>query len=372
MQPTDRTIPRPLLILAALSLLTITAAAAFLVVAIAARTLLPQPTAAALAPTESETPRPTSTQIPLVAAPATETATATATATPTDTPTPTHTPTATATPTETPIPTATPTSPPQAAAAPPQGSTAERCTSVVGDSVAQGDAVFEVPGTGFVSVRFAPVGAYLAAQFRARGDTGMRVFNRTEAATAISAPNHPSYFNTAAFAQLLADNCAYTVIVPFINDLSGGEAGSYAAALGNLASQVAGRNPNGRILVANFYPGAPAPFALNFAGGFSNDRVAAFNAAIAAACGGGALALPQVRCVDISGALGSMGTAHLIGNMSQSEVEVQLVVPPSPDQGGMLNAFWSSNPSGVLIGDGVHLSSSGKGTLAAILVRQMP
>ena len=368
MQPTERTIPRPLLILSALSLLLIAATVALIAISAAARLLTAEPTAVAAAPTETVTPRPTSTDVPLAPPPATATDTATATATATDTATPTATATATETPTETPLPTATATRPPQAA--PPQGSSAERCTSVVGDSVAQGDAVFEVSGIGFVSLRFAPLGAYLAAQFRNRGDAGMRVFNRTAAATAISAPNHPSYFNTGAFAQLLADNCAYTVLVPFINDLTGGDASSYAAALGNLAGQLASRNPNGKILVVNFYFGAPAPFALNFAGGFSNDRVAAFNAAIAAACSGGSLALPQVRCIDISGAL--TGTAHLIGNMTQAEVEASLVVPPPPEHGGMLNAFWSSNPSGVLIGDGVHLSSSGKSALAAILVRQMP
>lgn len=370
MESTERAIPRPLLILSALSVLFIVGAAALVLVSLAVRLFLLEPTALALAPTESHTPRPTRTNIPLVAPPATATATPTATATATDTVTPTATATPTETPTETPLPTATSTRPPQSPA-PPQGSTAERCTSVVGDSVAQGDAVFEVSGIGFVSLRFASVGAYLAAQFRARGDTGMRVFNRTAAATAISAPNHPSYFSTGAFAQLLADNCAYTVIVPFINDLTGGEAGSYAAALGNLAGQVAQRNPNGRILVVNFYYGAPAPFALNFAGGFSNDRVAAFNAAIAAACSSGGLALPQVRCVDISGALG-MGTAHLVGNMTRAEVEAALVLPPSAEHGGMLNAFWSGNPNGVLIGDGVHLSSRGKSALAAILARQMP
>ncbi|MCS6871043.1 MAG: hypothetical protein NZ571_06255 [Anaerolineae bacterium] len=365
MQPTDRAIPRPLLILSALSILFIAAAAALAVVSLAARLFLPEPTAVALAPTRTNTSRPTSTNIPLMAPPATETSTPTATATATDTATPTATATPTETVTPTPLPTATSTRPPQAAAP------RERCTSVVGDSVAQGDAVFEVSGIGFVTLRFASVGAYLAAQFRARGDTGMRVFNRTAAATAISAPNHPSYFGTGAFAQLLADNCAYTVIVPFINDLTGGEANSYAAALGNLASQIAQRNPNGKILVVNFYYGSPAPFALNFAGGFSNDRVVAFNAAIAAACSGGSLALPQVRCIDISGALG-MGTAHLVGNMTRAEVEAALVVPPSAEHGGMLNAFWSSNPDGVLIGDGVHLSSSGKSALAAILARQMP
>ncbi|MFQ3534474.1 MAG: hypothetical protein SNJ58_01220 [Aggregatilineales bacterium] len=369
MPPTERAIPRSLLILSALSLVFITSAAALVLASLMGRLFLPEPTAIALAPSATNTLRPTSTNVPVLPPPATATDTPTATATPTDTSTPTPTATPTETPTETALPTATPTRLPQAAA--PQGSSAERCTSVVGDSVAQGDAVFEVSGIGFVSLRFAPVGAYLAAQFRARGDVGMRVFNRTAAATAISAPNHPSYFNTGAFAQLLADSCAYTVIVPFINDLTGGEAGSYVAALGNLASQVAGRNPNGKILVANFYYGMPAPFALNFAGGFSNDRVAAFNAAIAAACSSGSLALPQVRCVDISAALGT-GMAHLVGNMTRAEVEAALVAPPSAEHGGMLDAFWSSNPDGVLVGDGVHLSSYGKSALATILARQMP
>lgn len=363
---TERALPRPLLILSALSLCAIAAVTLLIAVNLVTRLVRLEPNTIAVVPSETATPRPTGTAVPLVPPPATKTATPSATATATDTATPTATATATETPTETPLPTATSTRLPQTAA--PQGSSAERCTSVVGDSVAQGDAVFEVSGIGFVSLRFASVGAYLAAQFRGRGDTGMRVLSRTAAATAISAPNHPSYFNTGAFAQLLEDRCAYTVIIPFINDLTGGDASSYAAALTNLVNQLVARNPNSQILVVNFYFGAPAPFALNFAGGFSDDRVIAFNAAIGAACSG-ALALPQVRCIDISGAL---NRSHLLGNMTRAEVEAALVVLPSTEHSHMLSAFWNGNPGGALIGDGVHLSSSGKSALAAILARHIP
>lgn len=329
------------------------------------------PVQVAVEPSVTRTPRPTGTDVPTVTPLPTETGTPTETPTPSDTPTPTPTatPTFTPLPTLTPTATFTPTPAPRAAAASNAGA---RCTAVVGDSVAHGDAVFELPGTGFVTVRFAPVGSYLAYQFRARGDAGMQVFNRTAPAVGISSPQHPSYFSTAEYAQLLLDRCAYVVIVPWINDLTGGDPGAQAAALGTLAGQIAASNPGSKILVLNYYQGAVAPFAAAFAGGFTPDRVAAFNGQIAAACAGGGLAIPQVMCIDINSAFAGMGTGHLIGPMGRDDLEKQLFAPPAPDQGGLLNAYWGGNPGGLANGDGVHLSAAGKAALAAYLIGRMP
>jgi hypothetical protein len=231
---------------------------------------------------------------------------------------------------------------------------------VVGDSVAQGEAVFEIPGTGFARAKMAPVGTFLAAQYRQRGNNDMQVRNRTASATSISSDKHTSYLNTVEYAQLLQDNCRYTLILPWINDLTTStdttsSAANHVFALSNLAATLVRVNPGGRILILTYYQGAPAPFALStFASGFTPDRVNAYNAQIGAACASGALALRLVSCINIGPAFA--GVPYLVGPTSRQELEASLVAPLTPEEGGLVNYFFGQNPAGLLVGDGVHLS----------------
>ncbi len=256
--------------------------------------------------------------------------------------------------------------------------TAKRCVSVAGDSVAHGDAVFEIPGVGYLQAQMAPISAFIDFQYRQRGVTNMQVFNRSSSAAGISSGRHVSYFGTYEYAALLQDGCQYTVVAPWLNDLSSGvDAGAAApahvAALATLARAIIAKNTNGKILIVNYYQGVAAPFALNsFASGFTPGNVAAFNAQIAAACAGGALALPQIRCIDPNPAFGGMGLSYLVGPMTKPELDSLLTAPPNPDQANQVSFYFGSNPSGALVGDGVHLSNAGKARLAAYLVDQMP
>ncbi len=300
---------------------------------------------------------------------------------PSPTPTQTLTPTYTFTPSDTPLPTATPTFtkiPPTATRTPIPTQAAKRCVSVVGDSVAHGDGVFEIPATGFFTGQSTPVSKFLELQYRQRGDATMQVLNRSASAVGISSSNHPSYFNTVEYAELLQDGCEYTVIIPWLNDLSSGgdptaAAAAHIRALGALVGPLVSKSPNGKIIVVNYYSGVPAPFALRtFAAGFTPSVVGLFNQQIAAACGGGPLALKQVQCVDANAIFAGMGTANVIGSMSQQDLNTFLAIPPSGDAANMLSAYFGANPNGAATGDGVHLSNSGKAQLAAYLVPLMP
>jgi hypothetical protein len=235
--------------------------------------------------------------------------------------------------------------------------------SVVGDSVAAGDAVYELPGAGFVTARYAPVGTYLAAQLQQRG-SDVRVLNRFAAAVGISSAGHPPYSGTLEYGLLLQDGCQYTLILPWVNDLTGGNPTDHATALRGLAQAVLAQNSGGRVIVVNYYQGAPAPFAAStFASGFTPGNVAAFNAAMAALCGS------QIRCADAGAAFVGMGTSYLLGPASQQDLLGALVAPLSPDHGGLVTLYFSQNPGGLMTGDGVHLSAAGKSALAAYLAQ---
>src|SRR5262249_45560305 len=144
------------------------------------------------------TPTPVPTQVAVVARQFTAvpvvsaippSATPTATFTPTDTPTATPTATTTFTPTDTPSATPIPptsTRKPPTPVPPKPTEAAKRCVSVVGDSVAHGDAVFEVPGMGYFEAQLAPVSAFIEQQYRQRGNSTMLVYNRSASAVGIS------------------------------------------------------------------------------------------------------------------------------------------------------------------------------------------
>src|SRR5581483_6037385 len=92
---------------------------------------------------------------------------------------------------------------------------------------------------------------------------------------------------------------------------------AHVSALATLVQTLVGKNPTGKILIVNYYQGAAAPFAAR--------TFASFNQQIAAACTGGALALPQVKCVDANAALGGMGLAAVVGPASQQDLSTLLV-----------------------------------------------
>ncbi len=330
--------------------------------------LNPRQVQVAVQPTSTTTPTVTLTftRIPVITA-------VPPSATPTQTPSPTPTSTATPIPpTSTPVP-PTPTLKPTRRFVP--TSTSSQCVDVVGDSVAHGDAVFEIPQTGYAKAQLAPISAYMQYQYGQRGLKNVKVLNRSVSATGISAGNYPSYFGTVEYATLLQDKCRYVVIIPWINDLSSGidagtAAGNHVAALGRLVQALVQADSGGKILVVNYYQGSAAPFALgSFASGFTPGNIAAFNQQIAAACAGGALALGQVACVDSNAALGGLGLAQVIGPTSLQDLQNGLAVPLSPDEQNMVNFYFSAHPDGMLVGDGVHLSGVGKAALANYLVQ---
>lgn len=293
------------------------------------------------------------------------------TPTPTDTLTPTNTVTSSATLTATPGEPVTPV--PSATFAVPVLDE-DSCISVVGDSVAAGEAVFEIPGTGFATVRSKPFSEALAEQLGAQGLAVGPIQDRSAGAVALSSPNHEPYADSPAYAALMADKCPYTVILPWVNDLSSGldpaqAAPAFLAALGELITALKEANPTGAVLVLNYFPGAPAPFALNgHAPGFTEANVGAFNAALAGACDSGAFP-PGVRCMDVNPAFATVATAYVVGAMTMTDFNAQLTGVISGED--LLNYYATQTPNGTITGDGVHLSSLGKTLLAFRVIEEM-
>ena len=332
--------------------------------------------------TSSATATATRTHTPTPSATATVTPSATATATRTYTPTPSATATitpsvtATATLTRTPSATATPTPIPRLLLE------TQPCVALVGDSVTHGGVTYEVPRHGYIVGLTDPLNVYLNQRLAAIGRADLTALDRGASHTGISSGNHPSYFRTAQYAQLLADNCRYTLIMPWLNDISPElpieqAARRHVRALAALIADIRSANPYGYIVVLDYYQGATSPFAARtWAYGFTAQNVEIFNKAIAQACEEGALSdLPLVSCAPISPAFEGLGIAHVIGLTTREAFERSLISPLRAEARAWLNSFYEEEPNGLLLGDGVHLSIAGKDALArylAELIQALP
>lgn len=256
--------------------------------------------------------------------------------------------------------------------------TTKPCVDVAGDSIAHGGAVFEIPAVGYIRAPLQPVSKSIEQAYRLVGSKDLQIVDRSVSATGISSNNHPSYFSTPEYGQLIKDRCKFTIIMPWINDLSADTdpsiaAPGHVAALIKMVRKLVEENPFGRVLVLNYYAGTPQPFALaGFASGFTPAGVATFNQQMAAACTEGALSsIKQVTCVDTSAAFASLGTSYLVGPMTRQQIESELVSPLTAEENSMLDYFTGINPNGLLKGDGVHLNANGKMALAKYLINLM-
>jgi uncharacterized protein YraI/lysophospholipase L1-like esterase len=253
---------------------------------------------------------------------------------------------------------------------------AQACVSVVGDSIAYGEVIFELSGVGFINVKMAPFSFYMAQQLKLR-NVDQPVTDRSYPGIGITSPRHKSYYELPTYRDLLRDRCRFTVVLPWVNDLSSGidpiqSAPVHAANLVTMAQRLIENNPDGRILFINYYYGAPAPFTLGMAGGFTPQAIQLFNQEMDRECREGALSrLRQVTCVEATNAFRDLGTAYVVQGMRRDEIESVKTAPLSPDHQNMFNYYTANSPEGVMQGDGVHLSSLGKRALASYLADLM-
>ncbi|MDW8300752.1 MAG: SH3 domain-containing protein [Anaerolineae bacterium] len=249
---------------------------------------------------------------------------------------------------------------------------AQACVSVVGDSIAYGEVIFELSGVGFIHVKMAPFSFYMAQQLKLR-NIDQPVTDRSYPGIGITSPRHKSYYDLPTYRDLLRDRCRFTVVLPWVNDLSSGidpveAAPLHAENLADMARRLIENNPDGRILFVNYYYGAPAPFTLGMAGGFRPEAIRLFNEAMDRACREGALSrMRQVTCVDVENAFRGLGTTYVVQGMRRAEIEAVKTAPLSPEHQKMFDYYNSINPNGVMQGDGVHLSSLGKRVLASYI-----
>lgn len=247
---------------------------------------------------------------------------------------------------------------------------------MVGDSVTHGGITYEIPDTGYIVGFTHPDAEFVNQQLQANNINNLVAYDRGASNTGINSTNHPSYFKSQAYFNLLSDHCKFTVIMPWYNDITptidqADAAPQHVRAIIGLVRTLVAENPAGRILILNYFQGNVAPFAAEtWAQGFTEVNRELYNTQIQLSCDQGSLKnIPQVSCYNTDDAFAGMGSSYVIGTIGHDELMRNLVQPLSDLQQGWIDEYFAQYPNGQLQGDGIHLNSSGKIALANFIIK---
>ncbi len=215
----------------------------------------------------------------------------------------------------------------------------EQCVAVAGDSVAYGDAVFQVIPVNVFTRNLGPLSTYIGNKL-----SGVKVYNDSVPAAVLN-----SYRSSSEYQSLLSQKCQYTVVAPFVNDLNYSSPSNLVNALSVLSKDVLQNNPGGKIIIVKYYH-TNYQDQVGFqeykgvAKGFDTGNINSYNTAISSACTSGSFGTQNVICVDP----GTLST--VTGDDAPNDIR----------------------PGATSInGDQVHLNNAGKDTLAGLLAAQM-
>jgi hypothetical protein len=212
----------------------------------------------------------------------------------------------------------------------------DACIAVIGDSVAHGTAVVQVPGVGFPVIQTPTLAetldAFIPAQDYSVPATSLR----------------DGYFETAQYQTVTATPCHHALIVPFMNDIATPE--TYAADLSRLIDSL----PVARVVLMGVHPIAPNALTDQiYDGAITPSAVARADAAIAPLCSS-----ERVQCWFWPGWVPPQ--LMVLQAVTQTTYERNGYRPFDPATADLLAVYWRDNPDGLIVGDGLHLSTQGK------------
>ena len=245
------------------------------------------------------------------------------------------------------------------------------CIAIVGDSIAYGIGVFEVPGHGFPVVRTTPLAEQMQT-FLTEQNSSISVVDRSVTASFLTTPESLApiqvvYYETETFQQLLADQCRWTILTPWYNDLLVLERDDPAQAhvdeVINFVDQLHAANPGGWVLVLHYYYGDPSAFTQGADVALQPENITAFNDALTDACAetGVLAALEQVYCMETQPIFDPLtDNAHLILRYGSNLFSKLDIIGIESGSRAMFDFYFRDNPNGTIRGDGIHLTPLGK------------
>lgn len=262
----------------------------------------------------------------------------------------------------------------------------EDCISLTGDSVPGGQVVFEVPGHGFPVVQTQPISARMRQYLAEIGVDSLDIRDRSAGASHLTAfvsgTSATQFRQSSAYTNLIADRCRWTVIMPWINDLVVLERpgvtdvpADHVRELTRLIDEINVNNPNGHVLVMDYYRMNAAAFRVGADNALLPENVGQFNAALQTACerGGAFDALGNVACLSTWDVFADYVNDEHLAMFYNSTSFYSIVWGGflGEQESAMFDVFFTQNAGAVVRADGVHLSEFGKSVVVQATWRRL-
>lgn len=244
------------------------------------------------------------------------------------------------------------------------------CIAVVGDSLAAGSLVVQLPGVGFVTILTRPLAVVIDDWLSETRYADVPVMNFAVPAAYLSADGLRPYRLNDDYQALVEARCDVMVMTAWNNDLQvqrDNPTEAYVNDIELLIAQLRLWNPEMRALLWTHFWGAPQRFADGYGGGLTYNNSQAHRAALLAACGpdGDLGEMGGVACVDLDAVFeGDPIYNVVIGNMNRGYFNALLYGGLTQDERGLVDFFFGQGGDPQAVGDGVHFTEFGKRTLA--------
>ncbi len=237
------------------------------------------------------------------------------------------------------------------------------CVALASDSNGYGHVTYQIP-EGQVAISYV-IQLWIPMQ-KALIDVGLTdyaVVDGSLSAGALTGIDATSYLDSVPYATVLAAHCAVVTVGPFMPDVAAGKAQprDYILKLRQMIGALVAATPDSKILILNYYYTRRADFTVSNSGaGMTAERIAAFNAALAEACGFDAKlgSIPQVVCIDTTLFFDGMTESYVLGVTSKADYDASFYRRNRYTP--LIDDYWAQHPDGALIGDGIHLSLAGR------------
>lgn len=248
------------------------------------------------------------------------------------------------------------------------------CIAVVGDSLAAGTLVVQLPGINFVTIQTRPLAVVVDDELETTPYATVPVLDFGMPAGFLSPDGLRPYRDSPSYTALMAAACDVVVMTAWNNDLrvtrDDGPA-AYVQDVADLIDELRAVNPTTRALIWTHFWGVPQSFVEGYGGGITYNNSQLHRIATLEACEVDGLfyEMGRISCVDLDLVFEDEPIFNVvIGTMSRSYFNSLLYGGLSEEERGYVDFFFNQNATNQAVGDGVHFTEYGKRVLARSVI----
>lgn len=248
------------------------------------------------------------------------------------------------------------------------------CIAIVGDSIAQGGVVVEVPGSGFPVVQTTPFSDILTEQLiNVSAAQGYSVADYSVGGIGLG---ENAYFESDAYEHLQATTCETAILFPWINDLpkdTGADEVSLALeghidTLTELMTTLIADTPVQQVLLLNYYYVPDTEMGrMVYETATAPHIITQMNNYLEILCNEWQALDAPVTCLDLA-TLFAFESDIIMLDLSREIFQTNGYTALNPEQNSYFGNFWAQFPQQALRADGTHLNSKGKQLLAEHII----